>query len=82
MGSRSAPRTVVLGSNAECGSWNTSCASHRSDRSSRPRRDEAAALGARLGAHLAKLTRMKVLLEDGMRAKEAAAKLGLKEFPG
>jgi DNA polymerase III delta subunit len=51
------------------------------DRSPRPRRDEAAALGARLGAHLVKLTRMKALGELGVRPKEAAAKLGMKEFP-
>ena len=52
------------------------------DRSPRQRRDEAAAVGARLGAHLAKLSRMKGLLESGMPAKEAAAKLGMKDFPG
>jgi DNA polymerase III delta subunit len=52
------------------------------DRSPRQRRDEAAALGARLGAHLSKLTRMKMLLDGGMTAKEATAKLGMKDFPG
>jgi DNA polymerase III subunit delta len=51
------------------------------DRSPRPRRDEAAALGARLGGHLVKLTRMKTLLEQGVRPKEAAAKLGMKPYP-
>src|SRR5262245_7618972 len=51
------------------------------ERSSRPRRDEAAALGARLGGHLVKLTRMKALLEEGIRPRDAAAKLGLKPFP-
>jgi len=52
------------------------------DRSPRQRRDEAPAVGARLGAHLAKLSRMKALLESGMPAKEAAGKLGMKDFPG
>ena len=52
------------------------------DRSPRPRREEAAALSARLAAHLGKLTRMKALLETGLRPKEAAAKLGMKDFPG
>lgn len=52
------------------------------DRSPRQRRDEAAAVAARLGAHLARLFRMKGLLESGMSAREAAAKLGLKDFPG
>jgi DNA polymerase III subunit delta len=52
------------------------------DRSPRPRRDEAAALGARLAAHLTKLTRMKALLESGVAPKDAAAKLGMKDFPG
>ena len=52
------------------------------DRSPRPRREEAAALSARLAAHLGKLTRMKSLLESGLRPKEAAAKLGMKDFPG
>jgi DNA polymerase III subunit delta len=52
------------------------------DRSPRPRRDEAAALSARLAAHLAKLTRMKALLESGLSPKEAAGKLGMKDFPG
>jgi DNA polymerase-3 subunit delta len=52
------------------------------DRSPRQRRDEAAAVGARLGAHLAKLSRMKGLLESGVPAKEAAARLGMKDFPG
>ena len=51
------------------------------DRSPRPRRDEAAALGGRLAAHLTKLTRMKGLLESGLRTKEAATKLGMKEYP-
>jgi DNA polymerase III delta subunit len=51
------------------------------DRSPRPRRDEAAALGARLGGHLAKLTRMKALLEAGVPSKEAASRLGMKPFP-
>ena len=51
------------------------------DRSPRPRREEAAALGGRLAAHLTKLSRMKGLLESGLRSKEAAAKLGMKEFP-
>jgi DNA polymerase III delta subunit len=52
------------------------------DRSPRPRREEAAALSARLAAHLGKLTRMKALVESGLRPKEAAAKLGMKDFPG
>jgi DNA polymerase III delta subunit len=52
------------------------------DQSPRPRRDEAAALGARLGAHLTRLTRMRALLEEGLRPREAAAKLGMKPFPG
>lgn len=51
-------------------------------RSPRPRASEAAALGARLGAHLTRLTRMKLLLEEGLRPKDAAAKLGMKPFPG
>lgn len=51
------------------------------DRSPRARRDEAAALGSRLAAHLAKLMRMKVLAEQGVRPKEAAGKLGMKEYP-
>lgn len=52
------------------------------EQSPRPRRDEAAALGARLGAHLTRLTRMKALLERGLRPRDAAAKLGMKPFPG
>lgn len=52
------------------------------DRSPRQRRDEAGTVAARLGAHLAKLSRMKGLLESGLPAREAAAKLGLKDFPG
>ncbi len=52
------------------------------DGSARPARDGAAALGGLLGGHLGKLTRMKALLESGLPAKEAAAKLGLKPFPG
>jgi DNA polymerase-3 subunit delta len=52
------------------------------DRSPRPRRDESAALGARLAAHLTKLTRMKTLLVSGATPKDAAAKLGMKDFPG
>lgn len=51
------------------------------DRSPRPRRDEAAALAARLAGHLTKLTRMKALSEQGVRPREAAAKLGMKEYP-
>jgi DNA polymerase-3 subunit delta len=51
------------------------------ERSPRTRRDEAAALGARLGAHLGKLTRMKTLLEQGVPPKDAGARLGLKPFP-
>jgi DNA polymerase-3 subunit delta len=51
------------------------------ERSPRTRRDEAAALGARLGAHLVKLTRMKTLLEQGVRPKDAGSKLGMKPFP-
>src|SRR5262245_15881332 len=51
------------------------------ERSPRARRDEAAALGARLGAHLVKLTRMKALLEQGIRPKDAASTLGMKPFP-
>jgi DNA polymerase III delta subunit len=51
-------------------------------RSPRARTGEAAALAARLGAHLAKLTRMKTLLEEGLRPADAAAKLGMKDFPG
>jgi DNA polymerase III subunit delta len=50
-------------------------------RSHRPRASEAAALGARLGAHLTKLTRMKALLEEGVRPKDAGAKLGMKPYP-
>ena len=52
------------------------------DGSARPARDGAAALGGLLGGHLGKLTRMKALLESGMPPKDAAAKLGLKPFPG
>lgn len=51
------------------------------DRSPRPRRDEAAALAGRLAAHLTRLTRMKALSEQGVRPREAATKLGMKEFP-
>lgn len=51
-------------------------------RSPRPRGSEAAALSARLAAHLTRLTRMKVLLEAGLRPRDAAAKLGMKPFPG
>lgn len=51
------------------------------DRSHRPRASEAAALGARLGAHLTRLTRMKALLEEGVRPKDAGAKLGMKPYP-
>jgi DNA polymerase III delta subunit len=51
------------------------------DRTPRARAGEVAALSARLVAHLAKLARMKALLEAGVRAKEAAATLGMKEFP-
>jgi DNA polymerase III subunit delta len=51
------------------------------DRSHRPRASEAAALGARLGAHLTRLTRMKALLEEGIRPKDAGAKLGMKPYP-
>lgn len=51
-------------------------------RSPRPRSSEAAALSARLGAHLTRLTRMKMLLEEGLRPKDAGAKLGMKPFPG
>lgn len=51
------------------------------DRSHRPRASEAAALGARLGAHLTKLTRMKALLEAGVRPRDAGAKLGMKPYP-
>jgi DNA polymerase-3 subunit delta len=52
------------------------------DGSARPARDGAAALGSLLGGHLGKLTRMKALLESGLPPKDAAAKLGLKPFPG
>ncbi|HEX2304124.1 MAG TPA: DNA polymerase III subunit delta [Gaiella sp.] len=51
-------------------------------RSPRPRAGEAAAFAARLGAHLTKLTRMKTLLEAGVRPRDAAAKLGMKPYPG
>lgn len=51
-------------------------------RSPRPRASEAAALAARLGSHLTRLTRMKALLEEGIRPRDAAAKLGMKPFPG
>lgn len=51
-------------------------------RSPRTRASEAAALSARLAAHLTRLTRMKVLLEEGLRPRDAAAKLGMKPFPG
>jgi DNA polymerase-3 subunit delta len=51
------------------------------DRSHRPRASEAAALGARLGAHLTRLSRMKALLEEGVRPKDAGAKLGMKPYP-
>jgi DNA polymerase III subunit delta len=51
-------------------------------RSPRTRTSEAAALSARLAAHVTRLTRMKLLLEEGLRPKDAAAKLGMKPFPG
>lgn len=47
----------------------------------RPARDSAAALAGLLAGHLGKLTRMKALLEQGVRPKDAAATLGLKPFP-
>jgi DNA polymerase III delta subunit len=51
-------------------------------RSPRPRTSEAAGLAARLAAHLTRLTRMKMLREGGLRPREAAAKLGMKPYPG
>jgi DNA polymerase III delta subunit len=51
-------------------------------RSPRARAGEAAALAARLAAHLTKLMRMKTLLEEGLRPADAAARLGMKDFPG
>jgi DNA polymerase III delta subunit len=51
-------------------------------RSPRTRTSEAAALSARLAAHVTRLTRMKLLLEEGLRPRDAAAKLGIKPFPG
>ena len=49
----------------------------------RPRaaREEAPRLSGQLAGHLAKLLAMKRLLEDGVQAKDAAAKLGMKPFP-
>jgi DNA polymerase-3 subunit delta len=49
----------------------------------RPRaaRDEAPRLSGQLAGHLARLSAMKRLLEDGVPAKDAAAKLGMKPFP-
>ena len=49
----------------------------------RPRaaRDEAPRLSGQLAGHLAKLSAMKRLLEDGIQAKDAAATLGMKPFP-
>jgi DNA polymerase III subunit delta len=49
----------------------------------RPRaaREEAPRLSGQLAGHLAKLSAMKRLLEDGVQAKEAAAKLGMKPYP-
>ncbi|HET9242890.1 MAG TPA: DNA polymerase III subunit delta [Gaiella sp.] len=53
------------------------------DLAQRPRapRDEAPRLSGQLAGHLAKLAAMKRLLEEGLRAKDAAAKLGLKPYP-
>jgi len=50
-------------------------------RSARPRTSEAPALGARLAQHLTRLARMKALLEAGVPAEEAGAKLGMKPYP-
>jgi DNA polymerase-3 subunit delta len=50
-------------------------------RSPRPRTSEAAALTARLASHLSRLTRMKALVEAGLRPEEAGAKLGMKPYP-
>ena len=49
----------------------------------RPRaaRDEAPRLSGQLAGHLAKLAAMKRLLEDGVKPKDAAGKLGMKPYP-
>ena len=52
------------------------------DRADGAARGGVAGLAGLLGGHLGKLTRMKALLETGLRAKDAAAKLGMKPFPG
>jgi DNA polymerase III delta subunit len=49
----------------------------------RPRsaREEAPRLSGQLAGHLGKLSAMKRSLEEGVRAKDAAGKLGMKPFP-
>jgi DNA polymerase-3 subunit delta len=49
----------------------------------RPRapREEAPRLSGQLAGHLAKLLAMKRLLDEGVQAKDAAARLGMKPFP-
>jgi len=51
------------------------------DRPDGAARGGAAGLSALLAGHLAKLTRMKAMLEAGVRSKDAATKLGLKPYP-
>ena len=49
--------------------------------SPRTRTSEAAAVGARMGQHLIRLSRMKALLDAGVSVEDAGAKLGLKPYP-
>lgn len=51
------------------------------DRAGGAARGGVAGLAGLLGGHLGKLTRMKALLDKGLRSKDAAAKLGMKPFP-
>ncbi len=48
---------------------------------SRSPREEAPRLSGQLAAHLAKLSAMKRLLDEGVRSKDAAGKLGMKPYP-
>jgi DNA polymerase-3 subunit delta len=50
------------------------------ERESKPRRDTAARLAGALGTHLSRLRAIKRLADDGVRPKEAAAKLKLNPF--
>ena len=51
------------------------------ENSPRAARGETPRLAGQLGGHLHKLVAMKRLLEDGVQAKDAASRLGMKPFP-